>query len=161
MNIEAASKVYYLNGKDAAAGEVSMPVDVKYLDGGKGVVVTASGVTTGDEFIAVNNEVFSRDLVAQPYRYILVDMDHSRAMEVSTEQLRQIANRHLTVSRQLPNLVIAVYAKDDLPFANARMWEVFVEGTGWDTRVFRMKSEAVAWIKKLVLAKFGVAVTLE
>lgn len=138
-----------------------MPIEIKYCDGGKGVIVTASGVTTGDEFIAVDNEVFSRDLGAQPYRYIFVDMDHSRAMEVSTEQLRRIANHHLTVSRQLPHLVIAVYAKDDLPFANARMWEVFVEGTGWDTRVFRVKSDAVNWVKEIVLAKFGVAMALE
>ena len=138
-----------------------MPIEIKYRDGGKGAIVTASGVTTGDEFIAVNDEVFSRDLAAQPYRYILVDMDHSRAMEVSTEQLRRIANHHLTVCRQLPHLVIAVYAKDDLPFANARMWEVFVEGTGWDTRVFRVKSDAVKWVKELVMDRFHVAVTLE
>jgi hypothetical protein len=41
------------------------------------------------------------------------------------------------------------------------MWLVFVEQTGWEVMVFRDRSEAVAWVRERVAAKFGVNVTLE
>lgn len=138
-----------------------MPVDVKYLDGGKGVVAAMSGFVTGDELIAANREVFSRDLAAEPYLYSLVDCDEVGGVNVSTLQLHEIARQNIGASKNLQNYIVAIYAKNDLPFALARMWQVFVDRTGWDTQVFRSRPEAVAWIKELVLAKFGVAVTLE
>lgn len=138
-----------------------MPVELKYLDGGKGAIAVMSGHVTGDELIAANREVFSRDLAAEPYLYSLVDCDNIEGLNVSTLQLREVAQIDLSASKNLTNYVVAIYAKNDLPFALARMWQVFVEQAGWETRVFRSRPEAVAWVKRLVLAKFGVAVTLE
>ncbi|MFZ0692986.1 MAG: hypothetical protein WAN51_02350 [Alphaproteobacteria bacterium] len=138
-----------------------MPVNVKYLDGGKGVFATMSGHVTGDELIAINREVFARDLAVEPYLYSLVDCDDIEGMNLSTMQLRELAHEDVSASKNLPNYIVAIYAKNDLPFALARMWQVFVEQAGWETRVFRTRPEAVAWVKRLVLAKFGVGVTLE
>ena len=138
-----------------------MPVDVKYLDGGKGIIASLSGHVTGDDLIAANREVFSRDLAAEPYFYALVDFDDIQGLNVSTAQLRELALQHMKASEHLANFIVGVYAKNDLPFALARMWQVFVEGAGWSTRVARSKSEAVNWVKELVLAKFHVAVTME
>jgi len=51
---------------------------------------------------------------------------------------------------------VAIYAKDDLPFALARMWQVLVDQTGWDTRVFRGRDDAVIWVRELVTLKFSI-----
>ena len=57
-------------------------------------------------------------------------------------------------------VVVAIYAKDDIPFALSRMWMVYVEAAGWKTDVFRQKSKAVAWLKEHVAIAFGVEVDL-
>jgi len=138
-----------------------MPVEVRYLDGGKGAVFLLSGFVTGEEVIAANRQIYSRDFAAEPYLYTFVDCDDIEGMNVSTMQVREIAQQHIGASKNLRNHVLGVYAKNDLPFALARMWQVFVESTGWDTRAFRVRSEAVDWVKQRALDKFDVAITLE
>jgi len=54
--------------------------------------------------------------------------------------------------------IVALYAKDDFPFALARMWQVFVDQTGWATRVFRDRSEATAWVRELAIVRFGIQI---
>ena len=138
-----------------------MPIEVKYLDAGKGVVLTASGIVTGEDFIEASNEIFSRDLAAEPYLYAVVDFDGSNGTNISTSQLREIANRDLLASRYLPKGVVGIYANNDLPFALARIWQILVESSGWETRIFRSRPEAVSWVKQRVVDKFGVRASLE
>lgn len=38
-----------------------MPVKVNILDGGRGIEFISSGIVTGEEVIATNNEVYTRD----------------------------------------------------------------------------------------------------
>ena len=56
--------------------------------------------------------------------------------------------------------MVAIYAKNDLPFALARMWEVLVNEIGWETYVFRERTDALAWTGERVSEKFGILITL-
>jgi hypothetical protein len=33
------------------------------------------------------------------------------------------------------------------------MWEILVEGTGWDIRIVRLRDEALDWLRPMRLAK--------
>jgi len=131
------------------------------MDSGKGIVFAMSGHVTGNELIALVGDLFSRNFAAEPFLYSLVDCHDVVGMNISSMQLREIAQQHISASQNLPKHVVGVFAKNDLPFALARMWQVFVEQTGWDARVFRLRPEAVDWVKQHVLITFGVAITLE
>ena len=138
-----------------------MPVKIQYLDGGKGVSFTVTGTITAEEFVKANEEIYSRDLRAEPYLYCLVDFDSVQAIQAAAADVRRVANQDLAASKDMPATVIAVYAKGDLPFALARMWQVFVEAANWDTKVFRSRADAVAWLKQRVLDRFGFRATVE
>jgi len=135
-----------------------MPNQIKYLDGGKGVAWAAASILTGPELISDHKEIFSRDLAAKPYLYAFVDFGDLTGTTISIADMREVAGIDFRASRSIPNFVVAIYAKDDLPIGLARMWQVLAEHTGWESRIFRDKSEAVEWMKERVATKSGIQV---
>ena len=83
-------------------------------------------------------------------------------MAISAIQVRAAADLAIRGSQyQSVGRVVAIYAKDDLPFALARMWQVFVDQTGWETYAFRARPDAVIWVRERVAARFGIQVALD
>jgi hypothetical protein len=137
-------------------------LEVRYLDDGRGAAYTASGVLTGDELIVANDGVMSRAVTEKSLLYAFFDCNSITGVAISDVQLRRVADRDVAASKHMHNLiVVAIYAKDDVPFALSRMWMVYVEAAGWKTNVFRQKSEATTWLRDHVLAAFGVHAALE
>lgn len=133
-----------------------MPIEVAYLDQGEGAVYHASGVLTGDELIAANDGVMASAATEKPLRYVFFDCNSITGVAVAEAHLRRVAETDVAVARQLSHpVVVAIYAKDDVPFALARMWMVYVEASGWATSVFRRKADAIAWLQAGVAAASG------
>ena len=138
-----------------------MTIDVDYLDDGKGAIYKASSVLSGEELIAANERVLSRALGGGSLLYSFFDCNSITGVAISDAQLRRVADQDVAASRRMRNrVIVAIHAKDDVPFALARMWMVYVEAAGWETNVFRRKSEAVAWLKERMTAAFGVDLSL-
>jgi hypothetical protein len=94
--------------------------------------------------------------------YAFFDFDDVTEVAISTAELRDVADMGIKASQQMPKgTVVAIYAKDDLPFALARMWQVFVDQTGWETAAFRERPEAVLWLQSRVAVKFGIQAVVE
>lgn len=137
-----------------------MPIDITYMDLRKGAVLTGSGRLKGAELIAATNELFARDFVTDPLLYVLVDGNEVTAVDLTSDDMREIANQDLRVSGQIPHLVVAISAQEYLTFGLARMWQVYVEHSGWATAVFRDRTAAVTWLKKKVATGTGVSIEL-
>lgn len=125
-----------------------MPIEISYTDDERGVVLTGTGIVAGEDFLASNREIFSRDLATRPYGYILFDANGMTGTAISAGALREAADQGIAVSRYMPHLVFAIYANSDLAYGLARMWEIFVQRSGWKTQVFRTRSAAVAWLRE-------------
>lgn len=138
-----------------------MAIELEYLDGGKGVIWKASGTLTGEDLLSANKEMFSRDMVKQPYHYGLFDAAAVTEVTVSADKMRQNAMEDVSEARLMPKFVFAVYVASDVAFGLARMWEALVGESGWATHTFRSRSEAVAWLKSEVATRFGYQITLE
>jgi hypothetical protein len=137
-----------------------MPIEIDYVQGRKGAVFAGSGRLKGAEFLAASDEAFARDFATDPLHYILFDADDADAVDVTGQDMRELARRDIEVSRRLPGLVVAIYAHEALAFGLARMWQAYVEQSGWTTAVFRDRQEAVNWLKKEVAARTGTAVDI-
>jgi hypothetical protein len=136
-------------------------IEVEFLNDAKGVIYRASGVLSGEELIATNERVLLRALQDGSLRYCFFDCNSITGVSVSDVQLRTVADRDVSASRRMRNqIVVAIYAKDDVPFALSRMWMVYVEAAGWQTNVFRLKSDATRWLKERVTATFGIDISL-
>lgn len=137
-----------------------MPIETTYTDGGVGAVLVCEGIVTGKELTAALKEMFSRDLVAQPYLYNLFDCNELKRLDVATRDIRDAAELGVAASRCMPNFVVAIYASTDLAFGLARMWQTYVQQTGWNTHVFRSRPEAVGWLKGEVEKSSGFQIAL-
>jgi hypothetical protein len=139
-----------------------MPLSVKYLDGGQGVFAEASGQLTGNELLTAVSGVNSPGLAEKPVLYTFFDFNGVMGVSISADEVRAAADLAIKGYRYQPvGRVVTIYAKDDLPFALARMWQVFVEQTGWETHVSRDRSEAVTWVQERVVARFGIQAVLD
>ncbi|HVM81468.1 MAG TPA: hypothetical protein VMU06_20775 [Stellaceae bacterium] len=139
-----------------------MPLVYQLLDEGRRVAFTASGRLSGSELVEINRQALSRDLRATPLVYAFFDFDDVTEVAISTAELPDVADMGIKASRQMPKgTAVAIYAKDDLPFALARIWQVFVDQTGWETAVFRARPEAVVWLQSRVAVKFGIQAVVE
>jgi len=134
-----------------------MPLKVEYLDGRRGIFSEASGQLTGTELLLAMADVNSPTLANAPILYTFFDFNGVTGLDITTAQVSRAADLSIQASeRQSVGRVVVIYAKDDLPFALARMWQVLVDQTGWDTRVFRDRADAALWVRQLVALRFGI-----
>ena len=57
-------------------------------------------------------------------------------------------------SYAVPGLLVALVAERNVVFALARMWEAFIEGISWETKIFPSIAEAQDWVRTRVKDKF-------
>ena len=138
-----------------------MAIEIKYFDGGKGVLWMASGTLTDEDLLSANKEMFSRDLVAEPYHYGLFDSTAVTEVKISADTMRENAMQDVSEAREMPKFVYAIYAKSDVTFGLGRMWEALVGESGWTTHTFGKRSDAVDWLRVQVATKFGYQISLE
>jgi hypothetical protein len=141
-------------------GDSAMPIEIQYLDEGRGVLWKASGTLTGEDLLAANKEMFSRDISAEPYHYGLFDSTDIAHVKIAPEIMRQNARDDVLEARRMPNFVYAIYAASEVAFGFARMWEALVSESGWATHTFRSRSEAIDWLLAQVSSRFGYRISI-
>jgi len=107
-------------------------------------------------------EVNSPALAERPILYTFFDFNGATGVDITATEIRGAADLSVIASRyQSDGRVVAIYAKSDLTFALARMWQILVGETGWETHVFRDRSEAVKWVCERVALRFNVQVAID
>jgi hypothetical protein len=98
---------------------------------------------------------------AEPLLYILFDGDGATAVDVTVQDIRDIAEQDVNASRKLRQVSVAVFAQDPLSYGLARMWQAYVDASGWRTAVFQARAAAVAWLRRQVAERTRIDITLE
>ena len=132
-----------------------MPYTSVYVDDGKGVLRTGSGVLTGLELISCAIQLGRDDEHARHLHYGLVDFSAVTEMKVTPEDIRQLVEMSRKTAVVTPGALVAVIAPDPLPYAIARLWHTFAEDLGWKTNVFHTRADALAWLRKELLYRRG------
>jgi len=136
-----------------------MPITIRDLDGGIGVVITGWGIVGEEEYVDSHSKHLTQDEdKLNRYRYSLVDWTAVKEAEVSTEAISLIAGYCESTSEVNPDTVVAIAANQNLIYGLSRMWEGLAGVTGWETMVFKNREDAEAWITKKVKEKYGIDV---
>ena len=135
-----------------------MPIDIKILHDGVGILYLCHGTVTGKEFIEANKRVLTFDeQFLKKVKYGIVDETASDDIHMSESEMVTIAAQNKKIASLVPpGAIVAVVAKGDFAFGLARIWESFIEHTGWETMTFRTRWKAEGWIKEKVKANFGI-----
>ncbi len=76
-------------------------------------------------------------------RFLLVDLIDAALAQISTGALKELAGLHSVLEEHtFTGMPVAVVAPRDLEYGLSRIWQVFVEENGWETIVFRSRTEA-------------------
>jgi hypothetical protein len=134
-----------------------MPIDIKVLHDGVGILYLCHGTVTGKDFIEANKRILTFSEHLKQVRYGLIDETAIDDIHMSESEMVMIAAQDKKIASLVPpGAIVAVIAKSDFAFGLARMWESFIEHTGWETMTFRTRWKAESWIKEKVKANCGI-----
>jgi len=134
-----------------------MPIDIKVLHDGTGILYLCHGSVTGKDFIEANKRVLTFGEHLKQVKYGMVDETAIDDIEMSESDMLMIAAQNHKIARLVPSgAVVAVIAKGDFAFGLARIWESFIEHTGWETMIFRTRWKAESWIAEKVKTHWGI-----
>lgn len=125
-----------------------MAYSTEYTPDGLGVIHRGEGIVAGAEVIAASADHHRLEERGRRLRYGVVDFTKVTELRVSAAEAQAIAEEDRLTAALTPDVAVAVIAPQDHVFGMARMWETLAESTGWTTRVFRDRDEAVAWLRE-------------
>ena len=140
-----------------------MPIEIIDCDDGIGNIIVTRGVVTDQELIDSLERHLTQDKEKfKKYKFILIDHTALTKMNITNETVEFIAEIIADTSRVNPDSIVAMVAyvtygaNIDLINRISRLHELFIYGSCWETRLFRIKPQAVRWIKEKVRDKFGI-----
>ena len=133
-----------------------MPIEIKDVQDGLGVVITGWGVLTEKEFIDAFKEHLTQDEEKfRKYRYSIADYTALTKEEISNEAFVLLADFCVSAAENNSEVVVATVADQDLIFGLSRMAHSLQFATGWEHNTFRNRQDAENWIKERVKDRFG------
>lgn len=130
-----------------------MPIEILDVDGGVGAVVHPWGTVTGQEYVAA-----IRDHIAQNdfslFRFSLADLTDVTQLEFPSEFIHRLGELCRAAATQNPDAIIATVAPTDIAFGLARMYEITMAVTSWETMTFRTRAPAEEWVRGRLSARF-------
>jgi hypothetical protein len=129
-----------------------MPYFSSFVDDGKGLHKTGSGIVTGAEMFAVALSDPMDEARARKLRYGLTDFSAVTDMQVTPTHIRQLVEINRKMASYTPGGIVAVVAPGELPYALSRLWHTLADDLGWKTNVFHTRPDAIAWLRKQLLA---------
>jgi hypothetical protein len=132
-----------------------MPIELKFLDKGAGVVYRFKGLVTGKELIKTNEEVFSSPERLRRVTYVVIDQVRLASLNVSIAELLKIARQNSSAAGINSQAVVALIAVSDLALGLSQVWGALTENIPWQTKVFMSEDEAYAWTRAKVKENFA------
>ena len=123
-----------------------MPVQVNYLLDGIIVELLAFGLVTGKEIIDANEQIYS-EANLHKMKYKVIDRSGCEKYQVSSEDIQTIAKQDKAASKTNSNITVVFVSTTDLQFGITRMWEAYVEGSGFQSIMFKDRSSADEWVQ--------------
>ena len=124
-----------------------MPVHYEYISNKQGVIITASGDVTGEDFIKVIKLVFSDEKNIRGYKYGLVDYTQLVNFDISLTQIADLANIHIESSKVNPGIIVGFAINKPFIHGLVRVWMAYATITGWRLNIKKTVPEIQSWIE--------------
>jgi hypothetical protein len=132
-----------------------MPVQLEFVHEGLGVIYRCEGTLGLQHFSVANDRLLASPEQIRKLKYALIDAVSMEPTYFSPSEMDDIVLQDRQIaSYAVPGLLVALVADRNVVFALARMWEAFIEGIGWETKIFPTISEAQDWVRIRVKEKF-------
>jgi hypothetical protein len=127
-----------------------MPIEIEVLQNGTGLHLIGRGTVTGRDKIEAMERLLASPELLRHLRYMVIDEGVAH-VDLSAQDIRTIAELDRRIAQIAPpGIVIAIIAPREVDYGMARMWQILIEETGWETMVFRSFDEADSWLREKV-----------
>jgi len=116
---------------------------------GLGVVITWTGVVSASEIAAVNEHIYAKDRL-HILRYQIFDFSKALRVEVSVDDVRDMAVRDGLAADQNPYMVLASVGSREFFAGLERLYKVFAQvwASKLKCEIFSTMEAARAWIAR-------------
>ncbi len=122
-----------------------MPVKHDVTSDG-GILHEGLGILTGAECLDALRATYSSDETIRAIRYRLVDLTAVERVEISENEVIQIATIDSDAVRINPDMIIAAVAPADVVFGMVRMWQAYLMEPAPKFEVFRSMEPCREWL---------------
>jgi hypothetical protein len=134
-----------------------MPIQLEFVHDGLGVIYRCEGTLGLQHFSVANDQLLAAPDRIRKLKYAVIDAALMEPTFFSPSEMDGIVLQDLQIaSYAMPGLLVALVAERNVVFALARMWEAFIEGIGWETKIFPSLAEAQDWVRIRAKEKFQV-----
>ena len=132
-----------------------MPIQLEFVHDELGVIYRCEGTLGLQHFSVANDQLLATPERMRKLKYALIDAVSMEPTIFSPSQMDGIVLQDRQIaSYSVRRLLVPLVAERNVVFALARMWEVFIEGIGWETKIFPSITEAQDWVRIRVKEKF-------
>ena len=124
-----------------------MPVTTNFLENGAGIEFMSSGIVTGKEIIEANRKIYTPENLSR-LKYKIIDRTTCKKYLVTSEEMKTIANQDVQASKINRNITIVLVTSTKLQYGMTRMWQVYIDKTGWNSEIFNNRENANVYINK-------------
>ena len=124
-----------------------MPYKIDYIEDEGGVIIAYSGTVTDQDVVQSVKEVFSSDDKTRTYRYVIPDFSAGEKSEISADGIRENALVVLEASKVSKRIIMAIVIPSSFRVHMPRLWQTYMNKTGWRIKNVRSISYAKRWIK--------------
>ena len=124
-----------------------MPIEVNYIDDGKGVEILATEVVTGKELIAAQHKIYAPDkLAAQQYH--IIDKSQCTEYDVTAVDIQIMSEMDRKAAKINPGIIMAIIESSSLQFSLSEVWQAYVESFVQHCQSFSNRHDALEWIEQ-------------
>ncbi len=106
----------------------------------------ATGALTGKEILDANQTIYETEEKTLGSVYQICDYRGVETVDVSTDDIRTLAERDKRAARINPNIIIAVVVGDELALGLTRMWQGLTSSAPFINSIFHSMDEAERWV---------------
>lgn len=138
-----------------------MPITIKELDGGIGVLISGRGVIRDSEYVSVIEAHLCNKELLRKCRYNISDFSDVTEVLVGAEALERVVEMCKPIAADYPKAILAQIGQQDIIYGLQRMWQTYADDLPWEVETFRDRKSAEKWVKAKVAERFGTHLTIK
>ena len=123
-----------------------MGCEIIYIDDGEGIEIIFTGKLTFNDLREAYEELYNEQNIYRQ-KYQIGELSGVDSIDLSSEDIRVLAQLDIEASKKNPNIIIANIGKSELEFGLSRMWEMLADECLFEIEVFRNREDAKKWIE--------------
>lgn len=137
-----------------------MGLDVSIEQGGKGVLFTFTDILNGQDIFSASKALYTPENLKY-LRYQISDLRAVNRIEVSTEEIKALAELDCIAAKKAGGFVIASVVNHDLQESVSRFYRTYTNEGDIVNGVFRTMSSAREWLQEQLHSEKAIQKSLE